>query len=55
MFNLFKKDDRSALRKEIAHRIHLFENAMARYGVNSSQAREFDRQISELEYRLQAA
>jgi len=55
MFNMFKKSDRRALKEEIAKRTYLMRKAMARYGINSSQAREFDKQINELEFKLQMA
>lgn len=57
MFNIFnvKKDERRALELEIKRRLALFQKAMARHGINSSQARDFDQQISALEAKLNLA
>ena len=55
MFNVFKKDERESLRQAINARRRLLEQAMRKHGINSSQAREFDKQIDELEAQLQAA
>lgn len=52
---LFKKDERESLRQAIYARRRLMEQAMSKYGINSSQVREFDKQIDELEAQLQAA
>ncbi len=53
MFNWFKSDDRKALIQKISYTKRLMENAMRKHGVNSSQVREFDKQIDQLEAQLQ--
>lgn len=57
MFKLFNfsSNQQRALRDQIAARTRLLERAMAKYGVNSSQARDFEAQIDELEAQLKAA
>lgn len=53
MFSMFfKKSERDALRAKIASTQKAMELAMRRHGINSSQAREFDKQLDKLEYEL---
>lgn len=53
MFNFFKKDDRKALVQKIHATKRLMENAMRKHGVNSSQVKDFDKQLDKLEAQLQ--
>ena len=53
MFSMFfKQSERDLLRAKIASTYIAMDRAMRRHGINSTAAREFDRQIDKLEAEL---